>query len=223
MNDKATGPSLGGRLLVLPGRRGDRVPAHVPDVLLGLDDRPAPARLLALAFQQIALQSTCFVLPAMVAVAFGADSLAATTYLCLSLIGLALYAVLQSLKHRPVGSGYAVPGTPSVVLIAPLLIAAAHGATMAQAAALTIISGVAMMLVAPLMRGLSLLLPTEVTGAVVFLVGASLLPSVPHVADIEAGGDAVEAVSVWLALREATRHAMRRTATGQEVRILFHD
>ena len=178
MNDKATGPSQGGRLLVLPGRRGDRVPAHVPDVLLGLDDRPAPARLLALAFQQIALQSIYFVLPAMVAVAFGAGSLAATNYLCLSLIGLALYAVLQSLKHGPVGSGYAVPGTPSAVLFAPLLIAAAHGATMAQAAALTIISGVAMMLVAPLMRGLSLLLPTEVTGAVVFLVGASLLPSV---------------------------------------------
>ncbi len=45
----------------------------------------------------------------------------------------------------------------------------------------------------------------------------------PRAADIEAGGDAMEAVSVWLALREAARHTMRRTATGQEIRILFHD
>jgi hypothetical protein len=45
----------------------------------------------------------------------------------------------------------------------------------------------------------------------------------PRAADIEAGGDAMEAVSLWLALREATRHAMRRTPGGQELRIVFHD
>ena len=178
MRDEVTRPSLAGRLSALMERRGDRVPAHVPDVLLGLDDRAAPPRMLAMAFQQIALQSIYFVLPAMVAVAFGAGPLAATNYLCLSLIGLALYAVLQALRTGPIGSGYAVPSTPSAVLFAPLMIAAAHGATMAQAAALTMVTGLAMMLVAPLLRRLSLLLPTEVTGAVVFLVGASLLPSV---------------------------------------------
>lgn len=178
MSDEAAGASLPARLAALLERRGDRVPAHVPDVLLGLDDRAGPVRTVALAFQQIALQSIYFVLPGMVAVAFGAGPLAATNYLCLSLIGLALYAVLQALRRGPVGSGYAVPSTPSAVLFAPLMIAGAYGATMAQAAALTMVTGIATMLVAPLLRGLSLLLPTEVTGAVVFLVGASLLPSV---------------------------------------------
>lgn len=41
--------------------------------------------------------------------------------------------------------------------------------------------------------------------------------------DIEAGGDALEAVSLWLALREATRQGMRRTAEGQELRLEFLD
>lgn len=178
MSTGAAGPGLGERLRAMLDRHGDRVPAHVPDLLLGLDDRAAPPRLLALAFQQIALQSIYFVLPGIVAAAFGAGALAATNYLCLSLIGLALYAVLQALRRGPVGSGYAIPSTPSAVLFAPLMLAAAHGATMPQAAALTMVTGMAMMLVAPLLRGLSLLLPTEVTGTVVFLVGASLLPSV---------------------------------------------
>ncbi len=159
-------------------RRGDRVPAHAPDVALALGDTPAPPRLVALAFQQISLQSIYFVLPGMIAAAFGAGPLAATNYLCLSLLGLALYAVLQALTLGPVGSGYAVPSTPSAVLFAPLMIAAAQGATMAQAAALTMVTGITTMLVAPLLRRMSVLLPTEVTGVVVFLVGASLLPAV---------------------------------------------
>ncbi|GGJ29990.1 solute carrier family 23 protein [Neoroseomonas lacus] len=196
MSDEAAGSSLGARLSALMERRGDRVPAHVPDVLLGLDDRAGPARMMALAFQQIALQSIYFVLPGMVAVAFGAGPLAATNYLCLSLMGLAFYAVLQALRRGPVGSGYAVPSTPSAVLFAPLMIAAAYGATMAQAAALTMVTGIATMLVAPLLRGLSLLLPTEVTGAVVFLVGASLLPSVMAILHFNAADPGITVAEV---------------------------
>jgi hypothetical protein len=45
----------------------------------------------------------------------------------------------------------------------------------------------------------------------------------PRFDDIEAGGDAMEAVSLWLALREATSHATRSTADGQELRIEFQD
>ncbi|MBR0652366.1 hypothetical protein GXW78_22105 [Roseomonas terrae] len=158
-------------------RRDDRVPSHVPDVELGLNDRVAPVRGLALASQQIGLQSIYFLLPGIVAAAFGGSALDATNMLCLSLLGLALYAVLQGLTKGPVGSGYPLVAAPSATMMAPMLLAAGAGQTLGQAAAMVVITGIAAMLFAPMTRRLTALLPTEVTGVVVFMVGASLLPT----------------------------------------------
>ena len=181
-------------------RRADRVPTHMPDVVLGLDDRAAPPRMLALALQQIALQSIYFVLPAMAAAAFGAGPVEATNYLCLSLLGLAVFAVLQALTRGPVGAGYPMPGTPSGVLFAPLLLAAAQGATLAQAAALIMINGVAALFVAPIVRRLTTLMPTEVTGVVVFLVGASLMPNVMTMLHVDAARPAAALPGIIVAM-----------------------
>jgi hypothetical protein len=45
----------------------------------------------------------------------------------------------------------------------------------------------------------------------------------PSLADIEAGGDAMEAATLWLALREAVRHGTRPAAEGQELWMEFQD
>jgi hypothetical protein len=45
----------------------------------------------------------------------------------------------------------------------------------------------------------------------------------PRMADLEAGGDALEASSLWLALRETSEHGMRSTAEGQELWMEFQD
>lgn len=161
----------------LMSRRGDRVPAHVPDVELGLNDRVPAGRAFALASQQIGLQSIYFLLPGIVAATFGGTALDATNMLCLSLMGLALYAVLQGLTKGPVGSGYPLVAAPSATVMAPMLLAAGQGASLGQAAAMVVVTGFAAMLFAPMTRRLTALLPTEVTGVVVFMVGASLLPT----------------------------------------------
>ena len=158
-------------------RAADKAPAHVPDVVLGLSDRAPPGKTVALALQQIALQSIYFVLPGVVAAAFGAGPLVATNYLCLSLFSIAVLAVLQVLTRGPVGAGYPIVATPSAVLLGPMLFAASQGATMGHVAALLIVTGAATVLIAPMMRRVVALMPTEVTGVVVFMIGASLLPS----------------------------------------------
>ncbi|MBW6398785.1 hypothetical protein KPL78_13050 [Roseomonas sp. HJA6] len=161
----------------LIGRRGDRVPTHVPDVVLGLNDKVPSGRAFALASQQIGLQSIYFLLPGIAAAAFGGTQLDATNLLCLSLMGLALYAALQGLTRGPFGSGYPIVAAPSATLLAPMLLAASQGATLGQVAAMVVITGLVAMLFSPLTRRLTALLPTEVTGVVVFMVGASLLPA----------------------------------------------
>ncbi len=179
-------PGLLGRMAAAFGRSGDRVPGHVPDVVLGLEDRPPPAQTLALALQQIAIQSIYFLLPGMVATAFGAGPLEATNFLCLSLISVAVATALQVLTRGPVGSGYPVPSIPSIVMLAPMLLAAQLGASLAEASTMVVMVGIVTVVVAPAVRRLSALLPTEVMGVIVFLIGASVLPSVLAMAGADA-------------------------------------
>lgn len=171
-------PGLSARLFGGFDRGADRRLARPPEVVLDLDARPAGGRLVALAAQQVAVQSIYFVLPGIVAAAFGAEPLAAVNFLCLSLLGMAAFALLQGLARGIVGSGYPIPGIPSPVLLAAYLLAAQSGASLGEAAALTIATGVGALLTLPLFRRLSALIPTEVAGVVVFLIGASLLPLV---------------------------------------------
>lgn len=179
-------PDLASRLAGALGRQADRPLLRPAEVALDLEARPPPARLLALAAQQVAVQSIYFVLPGLVAAAFAAGPLEATNFLCLSLLGVALFAVLQGLTRGIVGSGYPMPGIPSPVLLAAYLLAAASGASLGGAAALTALTGLAVVLSLPLFRRLPALIPTEVAGVVVFLIGASLLPLVIAAMHLEA-------------------------------------
>ena len=166
-------------------RDADNPLIRLPEVVLDLDARPGPARLAALTAQQVAVQSIYFVLPGLVAGAFGADAAAATNFLCLSLLGVALFAVLQGLTRGIIGSGYPIPAIPSPVLLAAYLLAAQSGATLGEAGALALVTGAAVLMTVPVFRRLSTLIPTEVAGVVVFLIGASLLPVVMSTMELE--------------------------------------
>jgi hypothetical protein len=65
--------ALAARLRALLGREGDRTPTHAPETVLGLDHHAPLPQTLALALQHVAIQSIYFVLPGVVAVAFGAS------------------------------------------------------------------------------------------------------------------------------------------------------
>lgn len=179
-------PALAAGLTGALGRQADRPLVRPAEVVLDLESRPPVAQLLALAAQQVAVQSIYFVLPGLVAAAFGAEPLEATNFLCLSLLGVALFAVLQGLTRGVVGSGYPMPGIPSPVLLTAYLLAAASGASLGGAAALTALTGLAVVLSLPLFRRLPAIIPTEVAGVVVFLIGASLLPLVIAAMHLEA-------------------------------------
>lgn len=156
-------------------RRRDKKLERPPDVVHALEDRPPAADTAALALQQLAIQSIYFLLPGLVALAYGADAREATRFLCLSILALGLAGLLQAARRGPLGSGYALPFIPSPVFVAVYLLAAQQ-ATLAQASALVAAAGLAGMLLVLALPRLSRLVPTEVAGVVVFLIGVSLLP-----------------------------------------------
>lgn len=153
----------------------DRRASRPPHILYSVEEVPPAAEIVPLAAQNLALQSIYFLLPGIVATANGETGLAATNFLCLTLVGLGLAALLQAAKRGPVGSGYPIAFIPSPVFLASYLLAA-QVAGPAIAAGMTILAGFGGLLLALLLRRLNDLIPTEVAGVVVFLIGISLLP-----------------------------------------------
>jgi xanthine/uracil permease len=140
------------------------------------DESPGLAQGLGLAWQQVALQSVYWLLPALVGGAFGMDAAGTMSLVSLALVGCALGVVLQGLTRGPVGSGYGVPNVPTPIFLGAYLLAASSGAGMGAAGAAMILAAIAAMVLFLAVPRLLSLIPSELTGVVVFMIGVSLLP-----------------------------------------------
>jgi NCS2 family nucleobase:cation symporter-2 len=155
--------------------RADRAPERPPQIDHGLEDVPPRLQTAGLAAQQIAIQAIYLILPGVVGEQFGLLPIDVVRFLCLSVAAIGIAGLLQALPRGPVGSGYAVPSIPSPVFVAVYLLAA-PGADIGVAAALTAATGVIGLVLSVMLRRLHAIVPTEVAGVVVFLIGISLLP-----------------------------------------------
>lgn len=99
---------------------------HAPGESSGL------AQGLGLAWQQVALQSVYWLLPALVGAVFGMDAAAIMSLVSLALVACALGVVLQCLTRGPLGSGYGVPNVPTPIFLGAYLLAASSGAGMGR-------------------------------------------------------------------------------------------
>lgn len=159
-------------------READRKPERPPEAVFGLEDRVPWTAAAALAFQHLAVQAIFLVLPAAVAVGLGLDARGAANFLCLALLACALFAALQGLRKGPVGSGYQVPAIPSPIFVGIYLLCAGAGLTPERTGALLLVAGLVAVGVAVLVRRPQALVPTELAGLVVVLLGVSLVPVV---------------------------------------------
>jgi NCS2 family nucleobase:cation symporter-2 len=157
----------------------------------GLEEAPGLGSAAALALQQIAIQAIYLILPAIAGAQFGLLPIDIVNFLCLSVAAVAVAGLLQALPRGPVGSGYPVASIPSPVFLGVYLLAA-PGANLVVAGTLAVAAGLIGAVLALLLRRLQAIVPTEVAGVVVFLIGLSLLPRA-----FESAGMGEEA---WLAL-----------------------
>lgn len=168
-------------------RQADR-PLQRPAGLVYWLDTPSPFMpSFWLALQHVAVQSVYFVLAAAPAAALSPDPAEATRFLCLSILAVALWQGLQLLTRGALGSGYPVPGTHAPAMLGAYAAAGASGVGFAGAAAMVLIAGVVASLLSFAMRRLRVLIPNEVAGVVVMLIGASLILLATQILGLQPG------------------------------------
>jgi xanthine permease XanP len=176
MDGAGAGPGLARRVRRrLWASRPDKPLARPPQIAHGIEETPPLAQTAALALQQMAIQAIYLILPAIVGAQFGLLALDIVNFLSLSVAAVAIVGLLQALPRGPVGSGYPVPSIPSPVFVAVYLLAAPE-ANLLVAGTLAVVTGAIGVVLSLLLRRLQVIVPTEVAGVVVFLIGVSLLP-----------------------------------------------
>lgn len=157
-------------------READRKPQRPPEAVFGLDDRVPLSAALGLAFQHLTVQAIFLVLPIAIAAGFGLGAREATNFLCLSILAMALFAAVQGLRRGPLGAGYQLPAIPSPIFVGIYLLCAGSGLTPNQTGALLVIAGLVAIVASLLIRRPQVLVPAELAGLVVVLLGVTLVP-----------------------------------------------
>ena len=167
-------------------------------IRFGLDDRPPLVVIAAIAAQQ----TTVVFLFLYVALLVGRAA-QATTAQQVTLIGMTFLAcgagtMLQAVRRFGLGSGFLAPLSPSTPYLAPSVLAA-HIGGLPLVAGMTLFAGLATMVLARLLHRVRALLPPEIAGVVVLIVGLSVSitgvhtllrgegGAAPHPADIAVG------------------------------------
>lgn len=147
-----------------------RKPANIR---FGLDDRPPWAVIAVTAIQQ----TTVVFLFLYVALLIGREA-QATTAQAATLIGMTfltcgLGTMLQAVRRHGLGSGFLAPLSPATPFLAPSVLAA-HLGGLPLVAGMTLLAGLATMALARLLHRVRALMPPEIAGVVVLIVGLSI-------------------------------------------------
>lgn len=156
-------------------RDADRRMTRPAGLAYWLDDQPPLLASIGLAAQQIAVVSGNFVMPVAVAAVISADPQDATRFLCLSILAVALWQALQTLPRGPIGSGYPIPATISAATLGAYMLVAQGGGGFGAIAAVGLLVGLGATALTFVMLRPRLLLPNEVAGVVVTLIGVTMV------------------------------------------------
>ena len=159
-----------------------------PDLVFWLDGKPTWAVSVGLALQHLAVQSVYFVLPAAAASFLSQDPAELTRFLCLSILASALWQALQLLTRGPIGSGYPIPGTHTAATLGGYMLTSLAGGGFGAAGAMVFITGLVAIVLVFMMQRLRVVLPNEVAGVVVILIGVALIALATDQLGLQPGG-----------------------------------
>jgi xanthine permease XanP len=139
----------------------------------GVDDVPPPFLTVLVGFQHVSLVRIQLIFPALVIQLAELPTEVSVNMLSLSLIALGIAAILQSLPRGPVGSRYLCPSCHDGIFLEPSIAALKLGG-LPLVFGMTLVAGVIQSALSPVLHRIRPLLPPEIGGLVVFLVGTSL-------------------------------------------------
>jgi xanthine permease XanP len=144
-----------------------------PELLYSVDETPPRAVLVVASLQQVAVMSNSLAYPIILAREAGLSGSQMLDFVSLSMLTLGIATVLLCARSRFIGSGYLCPAGYTQIYLGPSLIAVKIGG-LALAYGMTIVAGFLQLAMAPMLRRMRALLPSEIAGLVIAIVGLSL-------------------------------------------------
>ncbi len=135
------------------------------------DTPPLPV-VVGNALQYVAVVSSFLIYPLIIAREAHVPDAAADSMQAWAMLVLALGTTLQALPRGPVGSGYLAPSTMTAIFLEPSLEAVRIGG-LALMAGMTMFGGLVQVGLSRALKRVRALLPPELAGVVIFLVGVS--------------------------------------------------
>jgi NCS2 family nucleobase:cation symporter-2 len=149
-------------------------PPRPPGLLYGLEDIPPLGLTLLMGLQHALAMSSTLVLPALIVQEAGGSPALAMAFVQGSMLATGLGTILQGLPRGPIGSGYLCPSLAGPAFVPASLVAAKIGG-LSLVCGMTVLAGLVQVLFSTTVRRLRALLPPEVTGVIVLMVGLSLV------------------------------------------------
>lgn len=144
-----------------------------PELVYAVDETPPPPILFGAALQQAAVMSSSLAYPLILAREAGIAGSELLDFISIAMLAIGIGTVLICLKGRFIGSGYLCPTNHSQIYLGPSLFAAKLGG-LPLAFGMTIVAGFLQLAMAPVLQRMRPLLPSEIAGLVIAIVGLSL-------------------------------------------------
>jgi xanthine permease XanP len=144
-----------------------------PGLLYSVDETPPRAILMISALQHVCVNSVTLIFPMIIAREANVPLGQMVEFVSLSMFALGISTIFLCARWKFGGSGYLCPAGFSQIYIGPSLLAA-HLGGLPLVFGMTALAGLVQLAIAPLLRRLRALLPTEIAGLVIAIVGLSL-------------------------------------------------
>ncbi len=139
----------------------------------GLDDRPPAAVMVATGAQQTTVVVLFLYVPLLVAREAQASVAQTVALVGMTFLACGLGTMVQALRRHGLGCGFLAPISPATPYLAPSMLAA-HIGGLPLMAGMTLAAGLATMLLARGLNRVRALMPPEIAGAVVLIVGLAV-------------------------------------------------
>jgi NCS2 family nucleobase:cation symporter-2 len=147
--------------------------ARPPGLLFAVDETPPPVTLVLAALQQVAVMSNSLIYPIILGREAGLSSTNLLDFASVSMLALGVGTILLCTRLRYTGCGYLCPAGFTQIYLGPSLLALERGG-LALVFGMTVIAGLLQLAMAPMLRRMRMLLPPEIAGLVIAVVGLSI-------------------------------------------------
>jgi NCS2 family nucleobase:cation symporter-2 len=144
-----------------------------PNLTYSVDEVPPFAILVISALQHVAVMAITLIFPLILASDAHLNATQTLDLVSLSMLGLGFATICLSVRSHFIGSGYLSPAAYTAIYLGPSLFALRRGG-LDLVFGMTVTAGFIQLGVAPLLKRLRALLPSEIAGLVIAILGLSL-------------------------------------------------